>query len=206
MLLAQEVQVIHDRMEPVHCSGHAHADEQREMLDLVRPRHFVPIHGDRAMLEAHARTARSTEEVGLGAGGISVLENGQSLVLSNGRAFLGPKEVVSRRAVDRGGRMMDWGDVRDRNRIGRTGLVVCSLVLDGRGRLRSEPVVTTRGRTDPASLWTGVKQELSRVLDDSRAEDEAWCREVCQSTIRRAAHAATKTRPEVEVQVLRIGP
>ena len=169
---------------------------------MARPRHFVPVHGDRTMLEAHARTAAAS---GLGPGDITILENGQSVVVSKGRVYRGPEESVSRRAVDRGGRMMDWGDVRDRNRIGRTGLVVCSVVLDDRGRLYSEPAVTTRGRSDPATLWPGVRRELARMLDDRRAEDLAWCRGVCQSAIRRAAHAATGTRPEVEVQVLRVG-
>lgn len=200
MLLSQGIEVIHDRMEPVHCSGHAHAEEQAEFLGLVRPRHFVPIHGDRAMLEAHAKTAAATD---VALDRITILENGQSAVLSKGRVYPGPEEVVSRRAVDRGGRMMDWGDVRDRNRIGRTGLVVCSLVLDERGRLRSEPVITTRGRTDPAALWSDVKQELARVLDDSRAEDDGWCRDTCQSAVRRAVHQAASTRPEVEIHVVR---
>ena len=199
-LVAQGVEVIHDRMEPVHCSGHAHAEEQADLLRLVRPRHFVPVHGDRAMLEAHARTARAAN---LGREDVMVVENGQSVVLSKGRLYRGPEETVSRRAVDRGGRMMDWGDVRDRNRIGRTGLVVCSVVLDGHGRLRSDPVLTTRGRTDPQTLWPEVQVALREVLDDARSEDDGWCREACQGVIRRAAHAATGTRPEVEVQVLR---
>lgn len=202
MLLAQGVEVIHDRMEPVHCSGHAHAGEQAELLGLVRPRHFVPVHGDRAMLEAHARTARVAH---LGPPDVTILENGQSIIVSKGRAYRGPEEPVSRRAVDRGGRMMDWGDVRDRNRIGRTGLVVCSVVLDGRGRLHVDPVLTTRGRTDPKALWRGVRRALAEVLDDTRSEDDAWCREVCQGVIRRMAHAATGTRPEVVIQVLRTG-
>ena len=83
-LVRQGVDVITDRMALVHCSGHAHAGEQADLIRLVRPRYFVPVHGERAMLEAHARTAA---QAGVSKDRVLVIEDGESVVLRGGRSF-----------------------------------------------------------------------------------------------------------------------
>ena len=136
-LIRHGAEVVTDRMALVHCSGHAHAGEQADLLRLVRPRYFVPVHGERAMLEAHARTAVAG---GLAPERVHVIEDGESVVLRGGELVRGPDEPVSQRAVDPGGRLLDWDDVRARNQIGRQGLAVVSVVLDARG----QPVAHSR--------------------------------------------------------------
>jgi ribonuclease J len=156
------VTVLTDRMLPVHCSGHASAEEQAELMRLVRPKNFVPVHGERAMLEAHAKTARRE-----GVGQIFVIENGESLVLEGGTVMRGERELVSRRAIDGEGRALDWGDVKDRIRLSKNGLVVCSFAVDGRsGRIIDRPMLTARGMTLTPGLSSALEDAVAGAVAD----------------------------------------
>jgi ribonuclease J len=84
-------EVVHDRMAPVHCSGHAYPSEQRSLLEWVRPKSFVPIHGDATMLETHARLARAS---GVPKDGVFVLMPGDAVALAEGRTICAARETV----------------------------------------------------------------------------------------------------------------
>ncbi|MEL7367386.1 MAG: ribonuclease J [Myxococcota bacterium] len=197
-LLRRGADVVNDRMALVHCSGHAHAGEQAQMLRLVRPRYFVPVHGERAMLQAHARTA---EAAGLSADRVIIIENGESVVLRGGEVVRGPKEVVSQRAVDTTGRLLEWDDVRARNRIGRRGLAVVSVVLDQSERPLAEPVVSFKGVSASAVVSTAVSVAVKQAIESARGP-------VDETMIHRAARAALKARkglaPTIECHILRV--
>lgn len=195
-LLQQGIEVVTDRMHPVHCSGHACAGEQADLLRLIRPRHFIPVHGDRAMLEAHAQVAKT---VGLAEDAMSIIQDGQSVVMRGDQVQRGPDEPVSRRALDRGGRMLDWGDVRDRNKIGRTGLLTCSVVLDRRGQGVGLPAVTLRGRREPAQVVRRVAEAVSEALVHSQAlADEPRDAQI-RAAIRRVLRAERALLPELQI-------
>ena len=198
-MIRRGVEVVTDRMALVHCSGHAHAGEQEELIRLVRPRHFVPIHGERAMLEAHARTAA---RAGLGPERVMVIEDGESVVLRGGEVVRGPDEPVSQRAVDPTGRLLDWDDVRARNRIGRQGLAIISVVLDPVGRPIADPVVSFRGYSASGVLSTAVAQAVRKAL-------EAQVGPASEATVVRAARSTLRARgggrtPQIEAHILRI--
>jgi ribonuclease J len=202
-LVRQGAEVITDRMEPVHCSGHACQAEQAELLRIVRPRHFVPIHGERAMLEAHRRTAIAE---GFDPARIAIIEDGESVVLAHGTIARGDREEVSRRALDPEGRVLDWGDVKDRARIGRVGLVVCSLAVDRRsGQLIDRPAVTTRGLALPTSVMQRISDAVSRALVAGQAGGGST-ENLARSAIKQALRDARKDPPEVHVHVLQIEP
>ncbi len=197
-LLRHGVDVVTDRMALVHCSGHAHAGEQEDLIRMIRPRYFVPIHGERAMLEAHARTA---SRAGLPPDRVLVIEDGESVVLRGGEVVRGPDEPVRQRAVDAAGRLIDWDDVRARHRIGRTGLAVVSVVLDGMGRPLADPVVTFRGVAAGAVLSTAVARAVREAIEvRPHADPESLAIKVTRATIR----ARGLGRPQVEAHVLRL--
>lgn len=198
LLLRQGAEVVTDRMAPVHCSGHAHAGEQADLLALVRPRSFVPIHGDRAMLEAHARTARGA---GLEDHQITVVEDGQSVVLTGGRVARGPDEPVSQRALDGGGRLLDWGDVRDRNKIGRSGLLTCSVVMDRAGRPAGRPAITFRGRREPATLVDRAAHAVMAALSRPDLISEARQEEAVRAALRQVLKDHGSVLPELQVHL-----
>jgi ribonuclease J len=194
---------VHDKMAPVHCSGHASQAEQAELLSFVRPRSFVPVHGERVMLEAHARLAKAS---GIDPGQVLVVEDGQTLVLRDGRLARGPSEPVSRRPVDAGGKVLDWGDVRDRNKLGRGGLVVCSLALDPRGALVAAPAITSRGLSLGGPLTHRLERAVrAAVVDAAQARLEDT--EALGRAVRLGLRAVLKDdgrRPEVTVHVVRV--
>lgn len=200
LLAKQGIEVIDDHMCPVHCSGHACQGEQAELLRMVRPKHFVPLHGERAMLEAHAKTALRE---GVASERVLVVEDGESLVLSGGSLARGPEEAVSRRALDGEGRVLDWGDVKDRAKIGRAGLVVASMALDARtGRLLEAPVLTARGLTlDPRF----VERLRAAVVDAFAAAPPIGTQmavAAAKVAIRNGLRVERSLVPEVEVHVL----
>lgn len=198
LLVRQGIEVVHHRMAPVHCSGHACSEEQADMLRIVRPRFFVPVHGERTMLEAHARIA---EGVGLDRRRIQVVEDGESVLLG-GEAGLsrGPSEPVSKRMVDGRGHILDWGDVRDRRRISRKGLLVCSVAVDAKGGVAGASV-SARG----FGMANHVMAEIQQAV---RAATAGKTLAVMEEAVRSAARDVVRRRldakPEVEVQLVRV--
>lgn len=196
----QGVELVQDNLHPVHCSGHAHQDEQRTLLELVRPRCFVPVHGERSMLEAHAKTAALA---GVPTERVLVIEDGESVRLNAGSISRGPNEEVSRRPIDASGRVLDWGDVRERTRISRAGLVVCSLALTPAGRLMMDPAVTVRGFRDRGGLAQRLAEKAAAIIAGPRPPEglEARLDRVLKAELKAARGTPT---PELLLQFLRI--
>ncbi len=199
-LARRGIEVVHDRMAPVHCSGHAYAEEQADLLRIVRPRHFVPIHGERTMLEAHARIA---EAVGMARARIQVIEDGASVVLGPEGLDRGPDEPVSKRMVDAAGRILDWGDIRDRRRIGRAGLLVCALALDRRTGAPIGVALSARGVSLPPGLGAELQKAASEAANgrESREAMEAAARTTIRDRVRRRLGVT----PEIEIQLVLLG-
>ncbi|HEY6909583.1 MAG TPA: ribonuclease J [Myxococcales bacterium] len=133
--------------ELIHTSGHACQGEQRMMIDLVRPRSFVPIHGEYRMLAAHARTA---EAAGVGAPGCVIAEDGDAIELRPGEliAVLPNAVTAGRRYLDARGAFADVGEValRDRELLAETGMLVCLCVLDRKsGEVLRSPELLGKG-------------------------------------------------------------
>jgi ribonuclease J len=196
-LARQRVEVVTPDQAPVHASGHARADEQAALIQAVSPRAFVPAYGERAMLEAHARTAREL----LAPDRVHVVENGRAMRLRAGALELGAREEVSRRPLDEEGRVMDWGDVRDRNRIGRRGLVACSVAVDAAGRRAGAPVVTARGLRIDAATRARLAALVGAALDASTLLTRSAVVEAVRAVL--GAELGTGRRaPHVEVLVV----
>ncbi len=123
----------------VHVSGHAHAEEQRRMLELVRPRFFVPVHGTLMHLKRHAELARAT-----GVEDALVVENGSIVGVSADGLRVTGHAPSGRVHVDAGEEVPD--DVlRDRARLAELGIAVAVVLVSERGELDGAPEVVTRG-------------------------------------------------------------
>jgi ribonuclease J len=150
--------VYHMPADPVHASGHAAAEELRLMLSLVRPRWFIPVHGERRHLQHHARLA---EEVGIEHDHVIICEDGD--VVEVGERV----EIVDR--VQAGMTFVDGlgiGDVggevlRDRRKLAGDGVVVVVVTVDSQtGELVGGPDIVNRGF---------VYEEASQaILDEAR--------------------------------------
>ena len=137
-------QVFTARNAGVHVSGHASQDELALLLNLVRPRYFVPVHGEYRHLSDHVRLARA---VGLGADDVFLLEDGQTLEIDAAGARRTEPITAGRVFVDGKG-IGDISDIvlRDRRHLSRDGLLLAVLAIDQHsGELIAGPDFIARG-------------------------------------------------------------
>ncbi len=202
-------QVLHPGLARVHVSGHAHRDDLAELVRLVRPRWFVPIHGEYRMLSQHAALAA---QAGLGPDAVQVLEDGDVLELSADEARRLPPAPAARVLLDRSG--LDGLEdvvVRDRRQLSTDGIVVPVVVLDKRtGRVDSPPEIVTRGFVD-ADGRPELLEEASRVLLEAvhgrsaeERADPALTRERVRAELRRFLRRQTQRRPMVIPVVMEV--
>ncbi|MDC3981655.1 ribonuclease J [Polyangium jinanense] len=143
--LAKRGAVVVDRaFDPIHVSGHAQMEEQKMLIDAVRPRHFVPIHGEYRMLLAHARTAI---RMGLSAADVFVIEDGEVLSIESGQMRLGAPVPSGRVWLDaRGGLDVSELVLREREVISEQGMVLVLVVADRKtGEVVRGPDLLARG-------------------------------------------------------------
>lgn len=155
--------VIYDAIAPIHVSGHASQEEQKLLINLIRPKHFLPIHGELRQLKRHAWLA---EQVGVPVNNIIVVENGQIVELSDGKLTLGERIPGGYVFVD-GGSIgdIDHDVMKEREQLARNGIVIIDLSVDKiQGRLIHEPEVLTRGFLSPEDAERLVPEIRKRVL------------------------------------------
>lgn len=180
-LIRRGVEVITARSERgVHVSGHAHRPDQQKMLELVRPRCFVPVHGTIQHLTRHAELAR-----GLGVPSVAVTENGRVVEVERDRVMLG-ETVGAGRVHVWAGRPIAPSVLRAREWMGREGAAFC--VIMGRGLRPEDILLETRG-----------------VMDDERGrvDQEAAVREVCEALAGAPEYASDEDRAEIARQAIR---
>ena len=137
-------EVIYEKVSHIHTSGHAYQEELKMMLNLVRPRFFVPIHGEYRHLVQHLRLA---SEVGLAPDQLLLIENGTPVRFKNGKAQIAEPVPSGRILVDGKG-VGDVGDIvlRDRRRLSGDGMVISIMAVDNRsGEIVYGPDLVSRG-------------------------------------------------------------
>ncbi len=177
--------VFHLPAAAVHASGHAAADELRLMLSLVRPRWFIPIHGERRQLAHHARLAT---EVGVPPERVLIVEDGDRVEVGQEVRVAG-RIPAGMTYVDGLG-IGDVGEVvlRDRRKLSADGVVVVVVAIDAhRGQVVAGPDVVNRGFVYDEASGDILEEARNRVmlsLQDS-AKDQVTDRSVLQQNIRR---------------------
>jgi ribonuclease J len=201
--------VVHGGTARVHVSGHASQDELVEMIQRVRPRYFVPIHGEYRMLAQHARLA---VQAGLPADRVFVLEDGDVLALTPESVARAASVPAGRVLLDRSGvEEVEEVVVRDRRHLSSDGIVVPVVVLDRQtGRLGSSPELVTRGFVDWEE-WPGLMDEATRLLAEvvetrppEEHYDPAVTRERLRQELRRLFRRRTQRRPMVIPVVMEV--
>ena len=200
-LIRQGAQVLHSRIALVHVHGHAAQEELKTVLNLVKPRYFVPIHGEYRMLAAHAKLAKA---VGVVPENVFVLEDGDVLEITPEGAGVVEHISAGHIYVD-GLRLWDMGSVvlRDRRALSRDGFVVVVVPVNrSSGQLVGEPEVVSGGFIDGDSAQDLLQQGaemLHRALDHADGESMEWSfintkvREVLGSYL----HKETGRRPMI---------
>lgn len=136
--------VVYSATSHVHVSGHGSQEDLKLMLNLMRPKYFIPIHGEYRMLRAHAQLA---ESVGVRPENIFICDNGDSVEISGGRARYGPKIPTGKVLIDGLG-VGDVGNIvlRDRKLLSQDGILVVVVTLSkSTGAILSGPDIISRG-------------------------------------------------------------
>jgi len=200
-LAMRGAEVVYEGAEDIHASGHAYREEQRLMLRLTNPRHFVPIHGEYRHLVRHVKTAH---EVGIADSACHLITDGEVLQFEGGRAFVNGKVPSGRVYVDRrGGPDVPELVLRERALIAETGLVTAVVVLDrASGALVRGPEITARGTAvpDEEALLADVRREVQdalAALTPALRADPGSVQEEVRRAVRRAYKRRTERKPVV---------
>jgi ribonuclease J len=185
----------------LHASGHASRAEQARMIELVRPRSFVPLHGTLHHLIKHADLARAA-----GVDDVQVIENGSTLQLRSGK--LCPMDPVphGRVPIALGGKPLGAGELEYRVELGRQGIALVSLVIDEGGSLVLPPTVTLLGvplANEPDSVERAVLLEVARVVQRHKRKHHPLEDEV-RRAVRRVVGDLTGCRPSVNVHAIHL--
>jgi ribonuclease J len=187
-LYRQGAEVIHEQVRDIHVSGHAYREELKAMLNVVRPRYFIPIHGEFRHLVKHRQLA---QVMGLAAENCLPIENGRVAAFHPDGSASADERVETGRVFVDGKGVGDVGGLvlRDRRHLSEDGLVIASLVLDKETReILSGPDILSRGfiheETKPEIL-DGAKCVILEIFDRFHEEDfQLDCTEL-QAEIRR---------------------
>ena len=193
--------VFYSEVGNVHVTGHAQRDELREMLDAVRPRFFIPVHGEYRQLLLHSELAK---EAGVAADHMVVVEDGETVELDADSMTRGEKIGTGLVYVDG----LGVGDVeqvvlRDRRHLAEDGILVVTLTLDrDTGALRAGPELVSRGVIEPELSTTLMADARAAVLEsiarfsDSHAE-VSLLQEVVHDAVSKTIYKQTRRRPMV---------
>jgi len=200
-IFKQGARVLYDKLEKVHVHGHASQEELKLLLNLVKPKYFVPIHGEYRHLSLHARLA---ESVGIPEDNIFVLEDGDVLELSSQAAKVTGKVGAGHVYVD-GLSVGDVGGVvlRTRKMLSRDGIVVVIIAVNRQsGKLVGRPDIVTRGFVDTrefSDMMNESRELLARTLDHGGARVAEWSfiNTKVKDTLEKFYYERTKRRPMI---------
>jgi ribonuclease J len=203
--------VIHEGIKHVHVSGHGSEEELKLMLSLVRPRFFVPIHGEFRQLSQHARVAGRVFAGRDPKPEILLAENGDVIRFDHAGARLDGKAPVGRVLID-GTRTGEIGDevLRDRRHLAEDGLVVPVVAINRQtGALEGVPDIITRGfvMDDAPELLADGARVLSDVVEQASVEertDQGLIKEKLRVELRRFLRKRSGRRPFVLPVIMEI--
>ncbi|MBA7620542.1 Ribonuclease J1 [subsurface metagenome] len=207
-LFRQGAQVLYDKVAKVHVHGHGSQEELKLLLNLVRPRFFIPVHGEYRHLSLHAQLA---ESVGIPQSNIFVLEDGDVLELGpNGGKVTG--KVSSGNVYVDGLSVGDIGSVvlRNRRMLSRDGIVVVIIAINRQtGKLVGRPDIVSRGFVDTRESKDMMEESrdlVAKSFDHSGARPADWdfINTKVRDILNRFYYDQTKRRPMILPVVVKV--
>ena len=201
-LMAIGAEVVYSSLEDIHVSGHACQEEQKLMLSLVRPKYFIPVHGEYRQLIAHSETAK---KVGIKPENIFLTTNGRILELNEDEANLTGTVPFGKVMVDGLG-VGDVGNIvlRDRQHLSQDGLIIVVLTMDSStGEIVAGPDVISRGFVyvrESENLMEDLKKMLREEvhkLEEDGIRDWSIIKSKLKDSLRDYIFAKTKRNPMI---------
>jgi len=207
-LFKQGAQVFYGTLVQVHVHGHGSQEELKLMLNLIKPRYFIPIHGEYRHLALHARLA---EAVGVPKENIFIMEDGDVLELNRQGGRVTRKVNLNNVYVD-GLSVGDLNNVilHSRRMLSRDGIVVAVVTVDRQtGRLTGKPDIVSRGFVDAdeaGEMLEASRQEVMQALDQTTAkpEDGSYVSNRVKETLNHFYYQQTRRRPMILPFVVKV--
>src|SRR5579884_1491952 len=195
---------------PIHVSGHASEEELKLVLNLVRPRYFVPTHGEYRQLSKHASLAQHLRSAGLEE--TFVLETGDTLEIDEFGARRSEKVPVGRVCIDSGSLddVVEDIIIRDRRHLSEDGFVIPIIAINKHtGRSEGLPEIVSRGFVagDSSGILQDARNVVARTLETSSVEERGdWgvMQEKIRTDLKRFLNKETQRRPLIMPVILEI--
>jgi ribonuclease J len=210
-ILRQGAEVFHYKMMDIHAGGHAKKEELKKMIKIMRPRFFMPIHGQYSMLVEHGKIAKN---LGMKEERIIVAENGDIINLSKKKIFIERKRIPSNYVMVDGLGIGDVGEVvlRDRKMLAKDGIFVVIAVVDRQtGKVKGSPDIISRGFVylrESKELLRDVRKRMIRIVESAtgsgKAINWAYVKNEIKEKIGQFLFSKTQRRPMVLPVVIEV--
>jgi len=210
-LWQQGARVYHYQMMDVHAGGHGHEEDLRVMINLIKPKFFIPIHGNYYMLKLHGEIA---ESVGIAKKNILIGGNGNIISLSQNSIKMLEETVPSSYVMVDGLGVGDVGQIvlRDRQAMAEDGMFVIIALVDSKtGRVRGEPDIISRGFVylrESKELLDQTRKKVKEIVHQSSAPNQStnwsYVKENIRDKIGQFLYTKTQRRPMVLPVVIEI--
>jgi ribonuclease J len=195
---------------PLHVSGHGSMEELRLVLNLVRPKYFVPIHGEYRQLAKHIRLAEHLRSIGLEE--TFLMETGDVLELDQKSARKNGRVTVGRVCIDSGAVGEVVGDmvIKDRRIISEDGIVLPIIAINKHtGRIESQPELVSRGfgLDHDVEFMKRAREAVAKTLEGSSAEekmDVGVMKEKIRADLKRFINKESQRRPLIMPVILEL--
>ena len=210
-ILRQKANVFHYKMMDIHAGGHAQQEELKEMIKLMKPMFFMPIHGQYSMLVAHSRLAF---DMGIPEKNIVTAENGQIISLDTKKISIEKETVTSNYVMVDGLGIGDVGEIvlRDRQVLSQDGMFVIVMVVDRQsGKVKGSPDIISRGfiylRESKELLYQTRKKVIeivNQATGGGMAVNWAYIKDEIRNKIGDFFYAKTQRRPMILPVVIEV--
>jgi ribonuclease J len=192
----------------IHVSGHASQEEQKLLLQLVKPKYFIPVHGEYRHLFRHAALAH---QIGCVSGEILLLEDGKTIEFTEDGVHRRDPVTAGRVCVDSGSlEEIEEVVIRDRKHLSEDGVVVSIIAIDKHtGKMESHPEIVTRGlmSDNGQELIAGARAVIINTVEQSNAEEKSdWgvIKEKIRVDLKRYINKHTSKRPLILPVILEV--
>ena len=195
-------EVIYHTLKDIHVSGHACQEEQKLMISLVKPKYFIPVHGEFRHLQAHAATA---VKVGVDPENVVMLANGKVLELDKNFCKVTGTVPAGQILVDGLG-VGDVGNIvlRDRQHLSQDGLIIVVIAMDDKtGKVMAGPDVLSRGFVyvrESEDLMVGMRREILKDIEKIQAggiKDWSTIKNTIRDTVHDFVFSKTRRNPMI---------
>jgi len=209
-LFRRQAHVIYEdgSFPPIHVSGHASQEELKLIINLVKPKYFIPIHGEYRQLKLHAEMAGAMHS---SVGNVMLIESGDILEFDELGARKAGRVNVGRVCIDSGSRTDVVEDliIKDRRHLSEDGIVLPIIAINKlSGRVESSPEIVTRGFAPGEDGFVdGARQLVMQTLESSSEEEKAdygVIKEKIRADLKRYISKQTQKRPLIMPVILEI--